>query len=275
MANWLITGCSSGLGRALALEALNQGHNVVVTARNPESVSNVVRKHPSSAMAATLDVRDRHQIQSAVKVARERFGTIDVLVNNAGHGYRAAVEEGDTDEVSALFDANFSGPVALIKEVLPSMRERCSGVIVNVSTIAVPWVPAGSGYYAASKAALEAVSDALRVELQPLGIKVLVIEPGGFRTDFAGRSLMESKARVSAYAGTAGLRRKDVDPTHGRQPGDPARAARIIVEAINAESLPSRLLLGSDAVRIVSEHLQSRLAETEKWASLSVQTDFE
>ena len=226
MSTWLITGGSSGLGRDLARAVLEAGHNAVLTARDPGSVKDLADAHPDTALAVALDVTDPAQVTQAVRAGEERFGAVDVLVNNAGYGYRAAVEEGDDADVATLFATNFFGPVALIKAVLPGMRARRHGAIVNISSIGARITPAGSGYYAAAKSALEGMSGALRKELAPLGISVTVVEPGAFRTDFAGRSLQQSTTVIDDYAETAGKRRKEVDTAHGTQPGDPARAAQ-------------------------------------------------
>lgn len=178
MPTWLITGCSTGLGRHLAEAVLEHGHQAVVTARDPGSVQDLVDQHPDTALAVALDVSDPEQVRASVRAAEERFGGVDVLVNNAGYGYRAALEEGDEAEVAQLFATNFFGAVALTKAVLPGMRSRRSGAVVNISSIGAQVCPAGSGYYAASKAALEAASSSLAKEVAPLGISVVVVEPG-------------------------------------------------------------------------------------------------
>lgn len=274
MSTWLITGASSGLGAALARTVLDQGDNAVVTARNTEHLQELVDAYPHTALAVALEISDHDQVVAAVRAGTERFGGIDVLVNNAGHGYRAAVEEASVEEVDELFATNFFGPVDLIKQVLPQMRERRAGTIINVSSIGAPRSNPASGYYTATKAALEGVSDALNREVSPLGIRVMVIEPGAFRTDFSGRSLRQSQTVIEDYAETAGKRRKVNDTTDGTQPGDPARAAQTIIETAQGQEAPFRLLLGSDAVSIVSEELQERLDEITEWAPLSVTTDF-
>ncbi len=274
MKTWLITGCSTGLGRSLAQAVLQAGFNAVITARNPASVQDIAASYPQTAVAAGLDVTDKETVHASVKLAEERFGGIDVLVNNAGYGYRAAVEEGEESDVTALFDTNFFGAVAMIKAVLPGMRARRSGTIVNISSIAARLAMPGSGYYSATKFALEGLSDALRREVAPLGIKVLIVEPGAFRTDFAGRSLQGAAKAIGDYDGTAGPRRKDVDKTNGTQPGDPDRAARVLIEALEANSLPARLLLGSDAVRIVGAEVDAQIKEISEWADVSARTDF-
>jgi len=274
MTTWLITGCSTGLGKSLAKAVLEHGDNVVVTARNPASVEEIVSAFPETAVAGALDVTDRTQVAAAVQLAAQRFGGVDVLINNAGYGYRSAVEEADESDVQALFATNFFGTVAMIKAVLPSMRSRRTGTIVNLSSIAGRQAAPGSGYYAATKFAVAGMSDALRMELAPLGIRVMVVEPGAFRTDFAGRSLMQSKIPIADYAQTAGRRRKENDTMHGTQPGDPARAAQVLIKLIEGSELPARLLLGSDAVAFVSGVIESQRQQIEDWSSVSVSTDF-
>lgn len=274
MTTWLITGCSSGLGRSLAEAVLDAGFNAVITARDPVALQALVASHPGTAIAVALDVTKPEQVANAVEVADSRFGGVDVLVNNAGYGYRAAVEEGDDKEVNALFATNFFGTVAMIKAVLPGMRERRHGTILNVSSIAGQLAAPGSGYYSATKFALEGMSDALRKEVGPLGIRVSIIEPGAFRTDFAGRSLQQTRAEIADYRDTAGPRRKENDRTHGTQPGDPARAARTLIDIVAAPALPVRLLLGSDAVRIVGAEIDGHRREIDAWKAVSAATDF-
>jgi len=275
MSTWLITGCSTGLGRALAEAVLAAGHQAVVTARDAATVSDLAQAHPDAALALSLDVTDGAQVRAAVRQAEERFGGVDVLVNNAGYGYRAAVEEGDEADVQRLFDTNFFGAVAMVKAVLPGMRARRSGAVVNVSSIGAQICPPGSGYYAAVKAALEGMSGSLRKELQPLGIQVVAVEPGGFRTDFAGRSLTQSAEPIADYAETAGPRRKENDTVHGTQPGDPDRAAQAIITAVESGSAPGLLLLGTDALAAAEAVLDARRAELEQWRELSAGTDFD
>lgn len=226
MSTWLITGCSTGLGRALAAAVLDRGWNAAVTARDPESLADLVNAHPETALPLALDVTDPAQVVAAVTAAEGRFGSIDVLVNNAGYGYRAAVEEGDEPDVQRLFATNVFGPVALVKAVLPGMRARRSGTIVNISSIGAQICPPGSGYYSATKAALEGLSASLRREVEPLGLRVVVVEPGAFRTDFSGRSITESSTVIDDYADTAGKRRKRHDRTDGTNPGTRRRPRR-------------------------------------------------
>ena len=273
MSTWLITGCSTGLGRALAEAVIAAGHNAVVTARDAARVADLAVESTDRVLALPLDVTDPAQVTAAVRQADEKFGGVDVLVNNAGYGYRAAVEEGDDSEIRALFETQFFGAVAMIKAVLPGMRARRSGAIVNISTIGVQIMPAGSGYYAASKAALEAMSGALHGELKPLGISVTVIEPGAFRTDFAGRSLTQSRTVIDDYADTAGKRRKEHDTVHGTQPGDPAKAARAIITAVESNEPPAFLLLGNDALNVYRRLATGRLDTIEAWKQLTTSTD--
>ena len=273
MATWLITGCSTGLGRALAEAVLASGHNAVVTARNVDAVQDITAGFPDTALPLALDVTDKAQIAAAVKQAEEKFGAIDVLVNNAGYGYRAAVEEADDGDIRRLFDTNFFGAVDMVKAVLPGMRANKAGSILNISSIGARITPPGSGYYAATKAALEGMSGSLRQELQPLGINVTAIEPGGFRTDFAGRSLTQSASAIDDYADTAGKRRKEHDTAHGTQPGDPDKAARAIIAVVESPNPPGLLVLGTDAFGAFGKVAEAQRAELDQWQELSTGTD--
>lgn len=275
MSTWLITGCSTGLGRALAQAVLDAGHNGVVTARDVSKVADLADATPDRALAVALDVTKPDQITAAVRDAEERFGGIDVLVNNAGYGYRAAVEEGEDEAVRALFETHFFGSVAMIKAVLPAMRERQSGAIVNISSIGVQLTPVGSGYYSAAKAAIEGLSGALRGELAPLGISVTVVEPGAFRTDFAGRSLRQSETAIEDYADTAGRRRIENDTMDGNQQGDPAKAGAAIITAVEAGEPPAFLLLGEDALFSYRYIADRRAKEVTAWEELSCGTNLD
>ncbi len=274
LTTWMITGCTSGLGRSMAQAVLKRGWNAVITARHPEQLNSFIEDYPNRVLLLPLDVTDHHAIKQAVEQAKERFGTVDVLVNNAGYGYRAAVEEGNTDDVTRLFATHVFGPVELIKQVLPDMRLNRNGAIINVSSIAALESNPGSGYYAGAKSAQEGISWALKKELTPLGIRVMVVEPGAFRTEFAGRSLTESKVVIHDYDDTAGKRRLGRDHTHGTQPGDPAKAAELIIEAITSPEPPTHLLLGTDAVRFAQKVLSRRLDECNQWADFSARSDF-
>lgn len=273
MKTWFITGCSSGLGHALATAVLDAGFNAIVTARSVDKVKGFEQAYPERALAVSLDLTSMTTIKEAVAQARERFGSIDVLINNAGYGYRAAVEEGDEQDVEMLFATHVFGPVSLIKTVLPEMRARQSGTIVNFSSIGAQFWNPGSAYYSAAKMALEGITLTLKMEVEPLGIRVLVVEPGAFRTDFAGRSLKGAKTEIADYEKTVGPRRPANDRTDGSQPGDPQRAASLILETLGKTTLPRRLLLGSDAVSIVSKELNQQLEEIASWKDASISTD--
>ncbi|GLE52155.1 oxidoreductase [Mycobacterium montefiorense] len=275
MPTWLITGCSTGLGRALADAVIGAGHNAVVTARDVANVADIADAAPDRVLAVALDVTKPDQIDAAIRQTQQRFGGVDVLVNNAGYGYRAAVEEGDDAEVRTLFETNFFGAVAMIKAVLPGMRERRSGAIVNVSSIGAQVTPVGSGYYSAAKAALEGMSGALRGELAPLGISVTVVEPGAFRTDFAGRSLVQSGTAIDDYADTAGRRRKENDTMDGNQAGDPAKAGAAIVTAVASSEPPAFLLLGPDALALYRYTADARASLIAKWEQLTGSTNLD
>jgi NAD(P)-dependent dehydrogenase (short-subunit alcohol dehydrogenase family) len=275
MSTWLITGCSTGLGRALAEAVIGAGHNAVVTARDVAKVADLADTVTQRVFPVALDVTKPDQVTAALQRADERFGGIDVLVNNAGYGYRAAVEEGDDAEVRTLFETHFFGTVAMIKAVLPDMRARRSGAIVNISSIGATVTPVGSGYYSAAKAAIEGMSGALRGELAPLGISVTVVEPGAFRTDFAGRSLVQSATVIDDYAGTAGQRRKENDTMDGSQAGDPAKAASAIIAAVESNEPPGFLLLGPDALALYRYVTDARAEEIAKWEQVTAGTNLD
>ncbi len=274
MPTWLITGCSTGFGRELARAVLARGWNAVVTARNVASVLDIVAGEEATALALPLDVTNRVQIAEAVRAAESRFGAVDVLVNNAGYGYRGAVEEAGDDEIRQLFETNFFGLVAMTQAVLPGMRSRRRGHIVNISSVAGRMAQPGSGYYSASKFAVGGLSDALRKELKPLGIAVTVVEPGGFRTDFAGRSLHQSARTIDDYAETAGKRRRENSTTDGRQPGDPVRAAEAIIKAVEAKDPPFKLALGRSAIQRIGAELDEQRRELDAWAEVGSAADF-
>jgi len=275
MTTWLITGCSTGLGRAFAEAVLARGDNAVVTARDVAKVQDLADDHPDTALALALDVTDDAQVAEAVAAAEQRFGGVDVLVNNAGYGYRAAVEEGEDGPVRQLFDTHVFGTVRTIKAVLPGMRARRSGTIVNLSSIGARICPEGSGYYSAVKAAIEALTLSLRKEVAPLGITAMVVEPGGFRTDFAGRSLTQAAQPIADYADTAGRRRKEHDTVHGTQQGDPARAAAALIAAVESDEPPYMLLLGDDASDGFRAALDNLRTEVDVWESVSRSTGFD
>jgi len=242
---WFITGCSSGFGLELAKVAIEHGYRTVVTARDPSKLQGYGAT--DKVLVLPLDVTQPDQVAAAIQATTDRFGHIDVLVNNAGIGYFAAVEESEEEEVRKMFDVNLFGTGRMLWAVLPGMRKRRSGCIVNLSSLAgLRGFPA-MGYYNASKFAVEGLSAALRQEVEPLGIQVMVVEPSGFRTDWAGRSANESAHQIDDYVATAGTVRAGVRASSGKQPGDPVRAAKAIVAAVASGAAPHHLLLGNDA----------------------------
>jgi NAD(P)-dependent dehydrogenase (short-subunit alcohol dehydrogenase family) len=254
---WFITGCSTGFGRELSVILLKRGYRVVVTARNKAKVDDIVAVHDKNGLALALDVDKQKQIDAAVAAAEARFGRIDVLVNNAGYGYLAAVEEGDDSDVRAMFDTNFFGLAAMTRAVLPIMRAQKSGAIVNISSIGGFIGFPGSGYYAATKFAVEGLSEALSKEVAPLGIKVVIVEPGPFRTDWAGRSLKTPKKPVDAYTETAIARRRQIQGVSGSQAGDPVRASEAIITAVEQQHSPLRLPLGAFAYESMGAEIEA------------------
>jgi len=242
---WLITGCSTGFGRQIATLAIERGFRTVVTARDPASLQDF--SAAQNALALTLDVTRPEQVAAAMRAAEARFGGVDVLVNNAGIGYFAAVEESEEAEIRKMFEVNFFGTSAMIHAVLPGMRQRRRGSIVNFSSIGGLRSFPAVGYYNATKFAVEGLSEALWQEVEPLGIRVMVVEPSGFRTDWAGRSANESPLELADYVATAGLWRAQVREISGKQAGDPVRAAQAIVGAVESGAPPHHLLLGNAA----------------------------
>jgi NAD(P)-dependent dehydrogenase (short-subunit alcohol dehydrogenase family) len=271
---WFITGCSTGFGREIARQVLGRGWRAVVTARNPEQVQDIVAGHEDNALALPLDVNDKHAVAHAVQAAEDKFGRIDVLVNNAGYGYLAAIEEGEDDEVRAMFETNVFGLIALTKAVLPGMRARKKGHIVNFSSIGGLVSFPTTGYYHATKYAVEGLSESLAQEVSPLGIKVLIVEPGPFRTDWAGRSIKQSKTRLSDYEQTAGKRRAETEARSGNQAGDPVRAAQAIIKAVEAKDAPLRLLLGKPALDLAYKKLETQKANFDAWTETTRGADF-
>ena len=269
---WFVTGASSGFGRAIAEAALSRGDAVVATARRIDALGGLVEAAPEGrVLALGLDVTDEGQIDRAVEEAASRFGRVDVLVNNAGHGSVGAVEELSMEELRGVFETMFFGAVALTKAVLPGMRERRSGAIVQVSSFGGQVAYPGFGAYCASKFALEGLSEALRAEVAPFGIEVLIVEPGAFRTGFGGGSMQRSR-EIEDYRASVGPTREAVDGMDGSQPGDPRKAARAILAALDAEETPLRLPLGSDAVEGIRDKLESVRAEIDAWEALALDT---
>ncbi len=271
---WLITGCSTGFGRELARLVLARGWRAVVTARDPATVADLVAGHEDRALAIALDVTCRPQIEQVVEAARKRFGRIDVLVNNAGYGYLAAIEEGEDDAVRAMFETNVFGLFDMTKAVLPIMRQQKSGLIVNVSSIGGIASFAATGYYHATKYAVEGMSESLAIEVKPLGIAVLLVEPGPFRTNWAGPSIKQSATRIDAYAETAGERRKQTAARSGNQAGDPVRAAQAIIDAALSDTPPLRLLLGKAALELGRKKVDALTRDFDAWESTTLGADY-
>jgi NAD(P)-dependent dehydrogenase (short-subunit alcohol dehydrogenase family) len=269
---WFITGCSTGFGHELAKHALERGYRTVVTARNPDKVKDLAAK--GEALVLKLDVTDQGQIDAAIKAAEEKFGRIDVLVNNAGIGYFAAVEESEEDQVRRMFEINVFGLSRMIHAALPGMRKRRNGFIVNFSSVGGLRSFPSVGYYNATKFAVEGLSEALWQEVEPLGIKVMLVEPSGFRTDWAGRSANESKRQIDDYAATAGAWRNQVRAISGKQPGDPVRAAHAIVKAVESSNPPHHLLLGNDAYEGATAKLEILRKEFSAWEAVARGADF-
>jgi NAD(P)-dependent dehydrogenase (short-subunit alcohol dehydrogenase family) len=271
---WFITGCSTGFGRALAEHTLALGYPTVCTARNPAQIQDLAAAHPELALVLKLDVTDPKQIADAVAAATARFGRIDVLVNNAGVGYFGSFEESDLAEVRSMFEINVWGLTAATRAVLPLLRKQRSGTVVNISSVGgIAAFPALS-FYNATKFAVEALSESLSQEVAPLGIKVLLVEPGPFRTDWAGRSASEAPVTINDYHTTAGARRDMIRGYSGKQPGDPARAAAAIVKAVEAPEPPLRLLLGKAALAGARMKLAAVHKDLEAWAKVSEGADF-
>jgi NAD(P)-dependent dehydrogenase (short-subunit alcohol dehydrogenase family) len=272
---WMITGSSSGLGRELAEKVLEHGYRAVVTARKPDAVGDLVARYSDRAIAVGLDVTQAGDIRSALKAAYERFGQVDVLVNNAGYGYIGAIEEGEDAEIRAQFDTNVHGVIALMQAVLPGMRHRAKGHIVNVSSIGGLTTFPNVGYYHASKYALEGLSETLAKEMAPFGIGVTVVEPGAFRTDFRGRSMRQSSIRLPEFAETLGKQRDALLDSHGKQQNDPAKGALAIIEALKAKQPPLHLLLGADALDLARKQLAAMAKDFDAWATLTRSTAFD
>ena len=269
---WLITGCSTGFGRQLAKHVLERGYRTVVTARNPQQVGDLAAA--GDALVLKLDVTKQDQVDAAIKAAEDKFGHIDVLVNNAGIGYFAAVEESEEEQVRKMFEINVFGLGRMLHAALPGMRKRHKGFIVNFSSIGGLRSFPALGYYNATKFAVEGLSESLWQEVQPLGIKVMLVEPSGFRTDWAGRSANESKRQIVDYATTAGAARQGVRAISGKQPGDPVRAVHAIVKAVESANPPHHLLLGNDAYQGAMAKLEDLRKEFSAWETVTRGADF-
>src|SRR3954462_8645050 len=271
---WFITGCSTGFGRELARAVLARGYRAVVTARDPSQVEEITAGHGQRSLTLRLDVTDATQVAESVRRAEEHFGHIDVLVNNAGIGYFAAVEESDEAEVRRMFEINFFGLAKMTHAVLPGMRKRRSGHIVNVSSIGGLAAFPGVVYYNATKFAVEGLSEGLAKEVAPLGIKVTLVEPSGFRTDWAGRSANDVKTKITDYAETAGKNLDNLRGYSGKQPGDPKRAAEAIIRAVESKEPPLHLLLGKAAWKNAHLKLDALNKDFDAWEETTTGADF-
>jgi NAD(P)-dependent dehydrogenase (short-subunit alcohol dehydrogenase family) len=271
---WLITGCSTGFGRELARAVLERGQRCVVTARNAESVRDLAEGHGDRALVVALDVTDAAQVDRAVAEAERAFGRIDVLVNNAGIGYFGAIEESEETEVRRMFEVNVFGLARMTHAVLPGMRARRRGHVVNVSSIGGLRAFPAVGYYNATKFAVVGLSESLALETAPLGIKVTIVEPSGFRTDWAGRSANEAPNEIADYAETAGKNRRSIRGYSGRQPGDPVRAAEAIIAAVESSEPPLHLLLGKAALKGARWKLDMLKEQFDAWEPTTVGADF-
>jgi NAD(P)-dependent dehydrogenase (short-subunit alcohol dehydrogenase family) len=271
---WFVTGCSTGLGREFVRAVLKRGYRAVATARDPKAIADLIQGHDGQAVALELDVADPKQIAAAVKEAERVFGGVDTLVNNAGYGYMSAVEEGEDAAIRAQFETNFFGLAALIRAVLPSMRQRRHGAIVNISSVGGLRAGPGAGYYCATKFAVNGLSEALAAEVEPLGIRVMIVEPGPFRTDWGGRSLKHSQIEIADYEATAHKRRREIAGYSGAQPGDPVRAAEVVITALNSANPPRNLVLGRFGLDVARQKFKDMLRELDAWEATSVGADF-
>ena len=272
---WLISGCSTGFGREIATSALEAGDIVAVTSRNIEDIRDICKKYPSTSIPLSLDVTCTDQIIRCVEKVISKFGRIDVLVNNAGYGYLSAIEEGEDEEVSKLFNTNFFGALALTKRVLPNMRNQKFGRIINNSSQAGLMANPGTGYYSASKFALEGLMEALDKEVRPLNISVTSVQPGAFRTDWSGRSMKKSKINIKDYDEHVGSRINMIGEIDGKQPGDPRKAAKIILGLTRNDNPPNKLLLGAGVLSAYREKLDHISNDLEINEAITLSADFQ
>ena len=270
---WFITGCSTGFGRHLAQEVLQNGGRVAVTARNTGDVHDLVTKYPDTAVAIQLDVTKPEQVKAAVEQAMAAFNQIDVLVNNAGIGYFGAIEESEEAEIRRMFEINFFGLASVTNAVLPIMRAQRSGHIVNISSVGGLVAFPGVGFYNATKFAVTGYSEALAKEVGALGIKVTVIAPSGFRTDWAGRSANNTKIVIDDYAATAHANQNTIRGYSGNQPGDPVRAAKAIVKVVESATPPVRLMLGAGALKGIRNKIVELQQDIDTWEETTVWAD--
>ena len=271
---WLITGCSTGFGRELAIEVLKNGYIAIVTARRLRDIEDIVKDYPGKSLALELDVTNPDQIKNVVEKSIKSFGRIDVLVNNAGIGYFAAIEESEDEEVRKMFEINFFGLAKMTQNVLPFMRDRKSGHIINIASIGGLVGFPSVGFYNATKFAVDGLSESLAKETAPLGIKVTIVAPSGFRTDWAGRSAKNSQIKIDDYISTAHANQNTIRGYSGQQPGDPVRAAKAILKVVESPDPPLRLLLGKGALRGARMKLELLKKDIDAWEETTVHADF-
>jgi NAD(P)-dependent dehydrogenase (short-subunit alcohol dehydrogenase family) len=275
MTNWLITGVSGGLGREIARAAFERGDNVAGTVRQAADKVTFESLAPGRAHGVLLDLARPEDASPAVAAAAEAVGTIEVLVNNAGYGLVGAVEEASLEELRRQFEVNVFSALGMIQAVLPAMRARRVGRIVNVTSVSGLAVWAGTGVYCASKHALEAIGETLAEEVAPLGIAVINVAPGGMRTDYAGRSLVRSAARIGDYDQGPAHQAEAILADHaGAEGGDPAKVARAILAAVDSPAPPKRLLLGADAIHYAEQHIAGLQADIAQWRDVSLSTGY-
>lgn len=274
MKTWLITGCSSGLGKQLAEGVAQRGDCLLATARSTAALQTLCERYPDTVRSVSLDVTRPGDAAAAVALAENTFGGLDVLVNNAGFGFIGAIEEGEPSEYRPVFEANVFGLIETTRAALPALRKREGACVVNLSSGAGIAGAAGYGFYNATKFAVEGLSEALAQELRPLGLKVIIAEPGPFRTEFLGRSMATAAREIAAYADTAGRLRHYRETNNGRQAGDPAKAVAVILQAVDAEHSPLHLPIGPAAHRVAERKLESFRADITAWRDTSISTDF-
>lgn len=271
---WFVTGSSSGFGRALVEALVLRGRRVVATSRNPDALTTLAAMYPDNVLLLTMDVTDASQVESAARAALAHYGRVDVVVNNAGQGLVGALEEHSEEQMRRNMETNFFGPVNVLRALLPSLRAQKCGHIVNVSAAAAISNYPGFPIYGAAKCAMEGLSESLAAELKPLGIGVTIVQPGPFRTEFLSRSLQRAEGQIEDYDRTSGQFAKLITGMNGRQPGDPAKAADVILDAVESGSPPLRLVLGKYAIDKVRKKLASVAAELDKWEKSGAETSF-
>ena len=272
---WFITGSNSGFGRSLTEVVLAKGDKVVATTRHPEEIKDLVKQYPNTVKAVTLDITKANEISSAIDTALATFGRVDVLVNNAGFGTLGAVEEIEDEQVRKQFEVNCFGTLNLTKAMLPHFRQRKSGHILNVSSVGGFTAFPGTGIYCATKFAIEGYSEALAKEITPLGIKLTLVEPGAFRTEFAGDSLATPENQIDDYAETAHKFVEMQEQSSGEQPGDPDKAAQAMIKVVESDNPPMRLVLGEDALQATRQKIESFQQELDEWEKVTLSTSFE